>query len=210
MSKANQSLDARLRSLDKALAKAKKLNGRKISFEPMLEVLGVSRPVLRDWCNEIPGFADSGAFVKGDKGIAWEFKPVATVRFLIKHFQAERNKRQNAAAKVRRAIGGSELEGAPADMDLAEIKRALEVRSELVRQRREEGRLVDREVAERAFNEAFSAMQQAGVQAGREQDPTGRWPVEYREAWENAMDGIMLRMEQAAASALNVIRGRAT
>lgn len=209
MGQANISLEARLRELEAALAKAKKLprSTKTLTSEPMKDLLGVSWVTLRKWCDEIPGFEASGAFERGARGMEWSFKPVATLRFLIRHFEAERAARIKATRQVRRAIGGSDLDSAPPEMDLGQIKQALSVRAELIRQKREEGTLVDRVKVEAAIAAMVSDMQQAGVQAGREQDPTGQWPVEYQEAWQDAMDGLMVRMARAGEECLRQLRG---
>lgn len=209
MGQANISLEARLRELETAFVKARALprKTKTLTSGPMAELLGLSWVTLRRWCDDIPGFEASGAFERGARGMEWAFKPVATVRFLIKHFEAERTARIKATKQVRQAIGGTDLDSAPLEYDLGQIKQALSVRAELIRQKQVEGTLVDRTKVEAAIAAMVSAMQQAGVQAGREQDPTGQWPTQYQEAWQDAMDGFMVKVARAGEECLRQLRG---
>lgn len=208
MAKAGNSLAARLRKLEAALTKAQGLKrGTKLSFEPMMQLLGVSRPVLRGWCNELPGFAESRAFVGGGNGIEYEFKPVATIRFLIRHFEGEQAKRVEKAKQLRKAIGADVLENLPDDMTVEEIVKAVQA-ARAVREEQENQRgLVKVSVAADAFDRTFNRMLQAGIQAGREQDPTGQWPAEYAEKWQNAIDTLILRQSAAGEECLRSLRG---
>lgn len=101
------SLNARLRQLEAAKARAEALSrGAKISFEPMREILGLrSAKALRDWCNEIDGFEDSGCFVRGGNGIEWEFDPRKTVAFLVKHFTKQIEAQAKKSRKLAEAVG---------------------------------------------------------------------------------------------------------
>jgi hypothetical protein len=199
---------ARLRKLEAALAKAKKIaRGKRVSFEPMMELLGVSRPVLRDWCNEIAGFEESGAFVRGGNGIEWEFKPVATVRFLIQHFEAEQQRQIERARKLRRAIGDDALADIPDDMTVDEIIKAVRAAREVREEQESQGALIKASAVRTLFERTFNRMLQAGIQAGREQDPTGQWPPEYAEKWQNAIDNLILKQSAAGEDCLRQMRG---
>lgn len=208
MAKRGNSLSARLAKLETALAKAKKLKrGSKVTFEPMMQLLGVSRPVLRDWCTEIPGFEESGAFVRGGNGIEWEFNPVKSIRFLIGHFKAEQAKRVDKAKRLRKAIGGDVLDNLPDDMTVDEIVKAVQAARAVREEQESQGALVRVTHVVSVFERAFNRMLQAGIQAGREQDPTGQWPPEFAEKWQNAIDTLILRQGAAGEECLSSLRG---
>ncbi len=199
---------ARLRRLEAALEKAKKLKrGSVLTAEPMRELLGVSWPVLRDWCNDIAGFEESGAFVRGGNGVEWEFKPATTIRFLIKHFKAEQQARQAKAREVRRLVGGSRLDGLPDDFDLDQINKMIRTSALLREERQRAGELVDAAKVSEALRTMMTEMQQAGVKAASQQDPTGQWPPEIREKFEDAVNNVLVVMGRAGERALSALRG---
>lgn len=190
-----------------ALGKAKKLpRGSKLTSRPMSELLAVSWPTLRDWCDDIAGFEESGAFVRGGNGVEWEFKPVATLRFLVRRFEAQLKSRAARAKTIRRAVAGDVLDGLPADFDLDEITKMIRAAS-LVREERErQGELVNRARVETAIREMVSRMQQAGVKAAHEQDPTGQWPPDVREKFEDAFNNLLVTMARAGEECLRTLR----
>lgn len=202
---------ARLERLRKALPRAqafaKANRGGTLTAKPMSEMLGVSWPVLRDdWCDGIPDFEDK-CFTRGGNGIEWAFKPVATVRFLIKHFEAEQAKRLKKAKQVRRAVGGDALDHVPEDMDLDQIGKLIKLGRELREEQVLQGQLVKRVDVANLLAKTFSEMLQAGVQAGREMDPTGQWPTEYAEAWQSAIDNLILSQSATAEECLSELGG---
>lgn len=204
MSLTAKSPAARARWLEQyALPKAQELKGRRLTSKPMADLLSVSWNTLRGWTRSVPDFEASGAFEGGAEGIAYAFKPVATVRFLIKHFQAEADKRAAKAKQISDTIGAQTLGGAPSDMTLDEIKKAVEVRSSMIRQEQIEGRLVDKSVVENAVSKMFDKMTQVGLSAAREQDPTGQWSVEMAERFESAIETIIIAMQAAGQECLN-------
>jgi len=200
---------ARLRKLNAALEKAKKFKrGTVLTFEPMMELIGVSRPVLRDWCGEIAGFEESGAFERGGNGIEWQFKPGPTIRFLIKHFEAEQAKQVEKAKRLRKAIGDDVLAELPEDMTADEIIKAVRAAREVREEQESQSALIKASLAASVFDQTINRMLQAGIQAGREQDPTGQWPPEYAEKWQNAIDTLILQQSAAGEACLNALRGR--
>jgi hypothetical protein len=215
MAKAGNSLAARLRKLDAALERAKKLprgttlTGQSTKELSMAEVLGVSWPVLRGWCKDVPGFEESGAFTRGGNGIDYEFKPVATVRFLIKHFTAERDARARKAREVRRMVAGDQLDGLPDEFDLDEIRKMIQVHAALREERQKAGELVEAGKLREALNGMMSEMQQAGVKAASQQDPTGQWPPEIREKFEDAINTVLVTMGRAGERVLKLCGGTA-
>lgn len=196
----------RLRNLASALVKAKALKrGELLSAKPMAELLSVSWPALRDWCNEIPGFDKH--FTSGGLGTEYRFKALSAVKFLIRHFEAEQKKNQTEARRVRKVISGASLDQAPPDMGLDEIGRAIKIAAAIREERRKQGELIEVATAGQAIEDMIGEMQQAAIQAGREQDPTGQWPAEYSEKWQHAIDNVALATAGAGERCLSRLRG---
>lgn len=121
MSAPATNLSARIRRLEAAKARADKLPARQsLSFKPMLELLGVSRPTLTDWC-DLPGFEQSGCFVRGGNGIEWEFKARRSVDWLLKHFRKEADRQAEKSRALTKSIG-VQVSERDEDLSLAEVK----------------------------------------------------------------------------------------
>lgn len=197
---------ARLKRLEAAEKRAKKLKrGAVLTAAPMAELLGVSWPILRGWCDDIPEMEK--VFTRGGNGIEWEFKALQTVRALIKHFSAEQKKRSEKARKLRQAIGGDALDDLPEDMTIDEIVKAVRAAREVREEQQNQRALIKVSHVVSIIEKTFNRMLQAGIQAGREQDPTGQWPPEYAEKWQNAIDNLILEQNAAGEACLTEIRG---
>lgn len=211
MARSATSPSVRIKLLETALVKAKKLKrGTTLTARPMAELVAASWPTLRDWCNDLPGFDDGKCFERGANGIEYAFKPIPTIRFLLKHFQAERAASVKQSKRVRQAIGGTALDDAPDDMSLADIARMVAVARSLREERQQQNQLVDVAVVDGAVRRMMTDMQQAAMKAAREQDPTGQFAPDVAEKFDNALTSIVLRMERAGNDCLNAIRGAAT
>lgn len=201
---------ARLKVLHRARAKAAKIrSGETLSAMPMAELLEVRWPALREWCNTFDGFADSGVFEGGGNGVDYVFRPRQTITWLIRHFEKEQAAKSAKARRVRRLVGGGQLAGVPDDYSVDELGKIISVRSKLREERLKDGGLVDAARAQHAVREMFSRMQLAGAQAAQQQDPTGQWPLELREAFDDAIDKFMHAMDVAARDCLKTLRGGA-
>lgn len=210
MARPATSVSARIAALEIALTRASALPfGTTLSFDPMMQIVGVSRPVLRDWCNSIAGFATSGCFEAGARGIEWTFHPVATVLFLLRHFEAERGTRAARAAKVREIVGGEALAEVGDEFSIDELGKMIRLSTDLQNARERAGQLTDATVAASAVTTLLAAIQQAVLRAAQEEDQTGQWPVEIRESFENATRRILLRAKQAGEACLSSLRGSA-
>ena len=181
MSWSDKSPAARAERLEKTdKPKAQKLSRKKLSAEPMAQLLGVSWPTLRKWTRDIPGFEASKAFSGGERGMAYQFWPVGTVNFLIKHFRREAQKRSAATKKVREVIGTDVLGEEDNGMSLDDMQKAIRVRAAMIDQQVREGRLMD-----------------AGVVCD----------AATAEKFENAVESIMVKIQSAGAKCLDELRG---
>lgn len=197
---------ARLRALDLAATKASGLKrGEKVTARPMCEMLGVSWPVLRDWCDTLPGFAESGAFQRGGNGIEWVFHPRKVVAFLRKHFESQQRASARRAKKIQRLVGMQEEAVETADLSLDEMAKMIRLSNMLQEQQERQRKLVNAEVAAKAIREMCGSMQQAVLRSAQEQDPMGQWPPEIRESFEKAMRTVLLVMERAGRECLQAL-----
>lgn len=199
---------AQLKNLSKALEKAKTLSpGDTLTQEPMFQMLGVSRVTLRNWCNDIDGFEQSGAFVRGAQGIEWSFNPVATIWFLIRHFERVRDQKIERTKDLMGLAGFSDVDDAAAEMSLMDIERALNIRSKLRAGQVEDGTLTDASALANKMNDMILTMQQSAMNQVRRKDPTNGWPVDIRESFEAAFSDLMDDMRNAGKKFVREIRG---
>lgn len=193
------SLSARIRLLEKSLEKAAQMpRGETLSFEPMRHLLGVSTPILRGWCREIEGFEQSGCFDAGGNGIEWVFEPRATVLWLLRHFEAERDAASAKARRMKDMAGGETLRAVPDDFDLRETRELIDAALRTQDLRERQGALIDATAVASAAAGMFGEMQTAGLQAAQEMDPLGEWPPEIRSKVEDGIRGLMLKQQRAA------------
>lgn len=210
MARAPTSPAARLKRLDISLAKAASLGlGEVLSAKPMAELLGVSWNSLRDWCDSFEGFEASGCFQRGGNGVEWQFNAVATILWLRHHFTLERERAEGESRRLKQIVGGDALDVLPDTFDLDQVAKMIRVSTELQAAKVKAGQLIDAGNAASALRQCFSQMQQAVLRAAQEQDPTGQWPPEIRESFEDATRTILLRMEQAGEACLGQLRGGA-
>lgn len=200
--------DARLRKLRSALERAKNVDRREVrSAKPMADLIGVSWPVLRGWCDDIPGFEDSGAFARGGNGIEWEFSPLATVMFLVRHFENVIAHQIDRARKEREEAGLKESDGIPAHFDPARAAKTVDLRTKVDDAMVRQGRLTDAAKARSILNRLFSDMKSAGYRALHEADPNGRWSPETRVTVETVTREIIRQQERAAQIAVKELNG---
>lgn len=202
---------ARLRKLEAALPKAQEAGkgGQKLTAKPMSELLGVKWETLRGWCDEIAGFEESGAFVRGGNGIEYQFLPVRTTRFLIKHFAAIAEKQAEKARHLKRVVGGDDLVDMPDDMSMAELKQLLQTSMQFQDLRERQGKQVDANKVLGILQRVFPEMQASGMRAVQESDPNGRWSPEVRSIVEDVVRKVLLSQQRAAENCLKEFNGSA-
>lgn len=210
MARSATSASARLRALERAKGKARGLSrNATLTARPMADLLGVSWTTLRDWCVELPGFAESGAFDQGSEGIEWVFRPLKVIGFLEKHFRAEQKRSVERSRRVRRIVAGDTLDGVPDEYDLDDLRKLISLSATVQDQREKQGQLTDAAAAATAFRVYHEALQEAALRAAQEQDPNGFWSPEMRESFENAMRSVLLKMQKAGQKCLAALNGNA-
>lgn len=182
----------RLRELNKALEKAKKLPRKTtLTAKPMCELLGVSWPTLLKWCDEIPGFATSNAFTRGAQGIEWTFRPVATITAIVKHYTAQVAQSKLKADRLNKTIGIKTQDKGEDALTLDEQHKALRNLS-LVRDRQVlDGHLVLAADVIDKERRIFTRLLHAGLRAAQDFDPTGSLSPKEREVAENVSRAII-------------------
>lgn len=202
--------DARLRRFRdaaKRIAEAAQ-PGTVLSFEPMMQLLGVNRPTLRDWCRDIEGFATSGCFNGGAEGVKYEFNPAATVWFLIGHFERLRQSEIDAARKTRELVGGAEtLQGLPDEYSLKDIREAIQTAALVREEKVRSGELVEVGPLRMKLRAMFTRMQEVMMTAASRADPTGQWLPHIRESFEDEIGNVGIEMVRAGEAVLGDLNG---
>lgn len=106
MARPTTNLSARIKSLEAAKARLKELKrGSKLTSVPMARFLRVSWPSLKDWCDNIADFDESGAFTRGGMGIEWQFDPRKSIEVLLRHFRDRAEVQANKSRAISKAVG---------------------------------------------------------------------------------------------------------
>ena len=197
---------ARLKRLEAARSNVASLpRGALLTSGPMAKVLGVNWPTLRDWCDGIDGFEESGAFERGSNGLKYEFCPVRTLWFLIEHFRAltavevEKSERINAIAL------GPDAEVARG-LDLDDMRKILDAQGRLMDMRERAGQLVDGPKMRTMVNSVFSRMQEAALSVPQELDPAGQWPPDTRVIVDKVVQSLLLRQRAVGRETMSEFR----
>lgn len=170
---------ARLARLDAARAKIAALKrGETLSAIPMAKVLGVGWPALREWCDTLPGFAESGAFVAGGNGVEYAFRPKKTLDFLTKHFRGVLDRQAADSRRISKAVGVT-LPAAETP-SLAETKDLVNLTLTVVAAAERQGQYVRADEAA-AFIEGYNETVVSGILGVRTRvDPNGKLPIAVR------------------------------
>lgn len=201
---------ARLKRLEAARQKLIELpRGTVLTSEPMARLLGMRWPALRDMCDTIEGFEDSGAFERGSNGLKYEFCPVRTLWFLIDHFRAMAESEVAKADRVNAMIMGPDA-AAARGIDLDDMRKILDLRARLDDARERSGELIDAKAVATTLNHVFSRMQEVALTAPQELDPAGQWEPQVRAHVDRAMQTVLLRQRAAARDAVKTLRTEGT
>ncbi|WP_333837944.1 hypothetical protein [Novosphingobium sp.] len=180
MGRPGTSINARIAKLEAASERAKKIpRGSVLASRPMCEVLGVSWPTLREWCNEFHELEASGAVVRGGNGIEWEFKPAPTVRIILKAMKSQRDGQARKSREISRAIGVS-LSPDEAAPSLAETKDLVNLTLAVVAAQEKQGRYTPTEQM-LDFIDRYNRRVVEGIMGVRTRmDPNGKLPPQVR------------------------------
>lgn len=206
MARPAASEESRIRKLRAALdrAIAQDLVGETLTLQPMAKLLLVSRPVLTEWLSE-PEIESSGAFVPGSKADQYCFNPIATIWVLIRWWEGKRDEQVRKNLRIREAVAGDKLDGAPSEMTIKDATDAYRLALQILTAEKEAGRLVDVNEAESRFNSLVTAIREGLLSAPQKLDPTSEWSPEFREKFDNALADCMVLLRQAGQDSLSPI-----
>ncbi len=188
----------RVEALGRARLRAKKLKrGETLTARPMAKLIGVSWVTLRGWCNDIAGFAESDAFEGGAQGVDYVFKPLKTIDFLTKHFKAERDRRIQETRRLAQLVGAEDLIDPESDFSPEELNKILQLAERIEDRRLRQGELIDAATVREHFNAYHLNIQQSALRSAQEADPEGNWEPEFRQAFDDAMRKLLIRIQRA-------------
>lgn len=208
MARPGASEETRIRKLQDALRRAAAQNmiGEVFGLGPMCEMLGVKPATLRSWIDD-PDVDRSGAFVRGDRGSAYEFNVIATIWVLIRYWERKRDTRVKENLRVREMVAGDKLDGAPSDMTVRDATEAYRLALQIITAEKESGQLVDAADAEAKFNALVLAIREGLLSAPQKLDPTNEWAPEFREKIDNVLADCMVLLRQAGQESLRPTDG---
>lgn len=204
MARPAASEEARIVRLRAALDRAKSqgLVTASLKFADMVQLVGVNKQTLRDWCAEAE-IAESGAFVGHGRGVDYQINPIALLWVLIRFFERKRDQKMREHLEVRKAIAGDSLDSAPAELSLKEAKEALDLHLKLLDAERGAEKLVVAEEVRAAVNKLVLGLRDATLSAPQQLDPTNQWSPEFREQFDNVLADLMVLLRQAGQEALS-------
>lgn len=166
-----------------------------LTAEPMAKLLGVSwQGALRRWCNELPGFEQSGCFVRGGQGIEWTFKVRRTTDWLIRHFEREEQALKAGAEKIRQVLAQPE-QAAPINT-WSEAKKALDVSAQVEEQKVRAGQLVEAQKVEEYLREEEIEVRDDFLSLPERVDPQGKMPQEWRDRLIQSVKDTLIQRHQ--------------
>ena len=197
---------ARLRQLEAAKARADALPRKaRLSFVPMMDLLGVrARKTVIEWC-DLPGMAESGAYIRGDNGIAWEFEPRKFVAALIKHYRSLIAGQAKKSQKIAKAVGVT-LPAAEESVSMAETKQLVELTLTVTAAQEKQGRYtVADEVAD--FIAGYNEDLVSGILGVKTKvDPNGNLPPTVRKAVDEELRSLATALHAKAAKYIEAQR----
>jgi hypothetical protein len=209
MSKAASDLTARIKRLEAAEQRAKAFGPKEtVTFQPMRELINVTRPTLAGWCNEIEGFEDSGCFVRGGNGIEWAFNPRKTVAYLLKHFRAVAAGQAAKSRKLTKAVGVTLSDGDEA-MSMAEVKDRLGLTLALVAATEKQGGYVPAVEVSDFIAEYNQAVIDGIMGVATLTDPQGNLPPAVRKSIDEFLRSLALAVQQKAQRAIETFNAGA-
>lgn len=199
----------RIKRLEHALEQARKLPKKTVlESNPMRELMGYSWVQLRNWCNDYPHIEASGAFIRGGNGVAWQFKPVATIEALLAQFRSEVDQNNRRNRRLQSAVGVS-LPEEESTASLDETAKLVRLTLEVQKTKLDQGQYTPTaSVAE--FLDSYNRVVVEGILgAETEADPTGRLDPAVREAMNEALRNLAVRVHAKAEAYIGEYRARA-
>ena len=203
MARPGASEETRIRKLRDALQRAKssEMIGETIGQKPMCELIGVKPATLRPWLDdaEVEG---SGAFVRGGRGVDYQFNPIATIWVLIRYFERLRDEKINHNQRIREMVAGDKLDDIPLEMPMREVREAMDINLRILAQEKEAGLLVDAAASRATFQELLLGVRDTLLSAPQRLDPENTWATELRESVDDALSDCLVLLREAGEEIL--------
>lgn len=199
----------RIKRLEQALERARDLpKDAVLESNPMRELIGYSWVQLRNWCNDYPQIEATGAFIRGGNGVAWQFKPLATIEALLAQFRSEVEQNNRRNRRLQTAVGVSLPEEESA-ASLEETAKLVRLTLEVQKTKLDQGGYIPA-TAVVDFLDRYNRVVVEGILgAETEADPTGRLDPEVREAMNEALRNLAVRVHAQAEAFIGEYRARA-
>lgn len=203
--------------LERAVIEAKKLKrGAVMSSTPMAELIGVSWPVLRGWCRDIPEFAASGAFLSGAQGSNYEFKARDTIKFLLRHFKAIMAGEEKRGRDIARRTG-VKLPDGEQHLSLDDTRKQVDLTMTVTAAADKQGRTCDAKQVESLLRRCFQGWSVSVMSIETEMDPNGNLSPAAREELNRLLrlkcaqgrDGVEKELREFRAHTQQEATGRA-
>ena len=163
----------------------------------MAGLLNVTRHTLVEWCDDIEGFEQSGCWRRGGNGIGYEFNPLATIWFLIRHFERVQAEEVDKLQKQRSLIAGDKLDSVPDEFTIKDSKDALALHLQIIAAEKDAAKLVDAEESHGLFNDLIIRLREECLSAPQKLDPTNEWEPEVREKFDSVLADLMLLLQES-------------
>lgn len=199
MGRPTTNISLRLRRLRQAVERAKNLppSGWVLSSKPMAELVGMRWAAMRDWCDGIEGFEESGTFIRGGNGVEWQFNAMAALMWLVAHFESEKSGQEAESDKLAKAIG-IEMPGSEAP-SLAETKDLINLTLTVTAAAERQNMFVPAEDVAR-FIEGYNEAVVAGILGVRTKvDPNGNLPPDLRKRNDEALRHVAANVHSLAS-----------
>lgn len=199
----------RIKRLEHALEQARKLPKKTVlESNPMRELLGYSWVQLRSWCDDYPHIEASGAFIRGGNGVAWQFKPLATVEALLAQFRSETEQNNRRNRRLQQAVG-VDLPETESSASLEETAKLVRLTLDVQKSKLDQGFYTPATTV-MDFLDGYNRVVVEGILgAETEADPTGRLEPEVREAMNEALRNLAVRVHARAEAFIGEYRARA-
>lgn len=198
-----------IRSLQfEALPRAMKWpTGEPAGREDMAKIIGISTKWLNNWCKDFEGFGESGCWelLNGNKG--YRFQPIATIWWLIGHFEREHAKAVRLNLEQRLAIDSNgSMAGVPSDLSIAGSEKLFKLHSAIRDSEVKDGLLVDAAEFVSLSEQLMVEMKASCLAVPSKLDPLGQWDTETRDVVDDVVSAMIEGMSDASTRGIEKLR----
>lgn len=199
MAQAAVSIDARIRRLEIAGQRAAALPRKeRLASRAMSELVGVSWPVLRGWCDEYPILETKGAVIRGGNGIEWSFDPRRTIATLLSVMRKKKDGQAKKSRAITKAVGVS-LSAAEEAPSLSETKQLVELTMTVTAAKEKQGGYTPSSDV-RDFIVGYNQAVLDGILGVRTKvDPSGTLSPALRQAIDDELRALAVKVNGIAA-----------